>query len=158
MFLVVTIIATIPASYSILLALGNAEKVSRCSPRVLLNLIPVVFFLFAFSYIPIPTALASVNVTTSVISRLIVVGTVFLGVLSGFGAMSNSWELVSESQAGPSDAEVRVAEQALASVQDDLRNRRRDIREPVNKSWMSRVLRGGDDGKSQTFPLNAHHA
>ncbi|KAF5310484.1 hypothetical protein D9611_012321 [Ephemerocybe angulata] len=157
-FLVVTIIATIPASYSLVLALGNAERVTfgrLCGPRALLNLIPVVFFLFAFSYIPLPPALSTTDTTTAIVSRLIVVGTVFIGALSGFGAVSNCWHslpFLSNSKPAPSEAEIHVAEQALSNTQNDLRQRRsaaeRRAGEASQQSWMSRVgttFRGGDD-------------
>ena len=88
----------LPANSS--LPLGRfIEKVTfgrLCGPRALLNLIPVIIFLFALSKIPLPTALASSTTSTStaLVARLIVLGTVFLGLLSGFGAIANSWEFL----------------------------------------------------------------
>ena len=52
----------------------------------------------------------------------------------------------------PSEADIRVAEHALSSVQDDLRQRRLTAHKRANEanqqSWLSRVgtsFRGGDD-------------
>jgi hypothetical protein len=56
------------------------------------SLVPVVLYLFALSYIPLPEALSSSDIMTAALSRLIVLGTIILGLLSGFGAISSSWQ------------------------------------------------------------------
>lgn len=58
---------------------------------VVLNLVPVILYLFLLSWIPIPDALASSDMMTTALSRLVVLGTIILGLLSGFGAVSNAW-------------------------------------------------------------------
>jgi hypothetical protein len=60
--------------------------------RLIIYLLPVALYLFLLSYIPLPTALSSVDPPTAILTRLIVIGTVVLGMLSGFGAISNAWE------------------------------------------------------------------
>ena len=62
--------------------------------RVFLSLVPVIIYLFALSHIPLPAALASSDTTTIALSRLIVLGTIILGLLSGFGAISSSWQFL----------------------------------------------------------------
>ncbi|TEB33962.1 G protein-coupled receptor 89 [Coprinellus micaceus] len=155
--LVLFTIVTIPAAYGVVLAMGNTGRVSflRCGPRTLLNFIPVALFVIAFAQVPLPSALIAADMTTATVARLIVVGTVFIGVLSGFGAISNCREYLpffSGSKKIPSEADIRVAEHALSSVQDDLRQRRLAAHKRANEanqqSWLSRVgtsFRGGDD-------------
>jgi hypothetical protein len=62
--------------------------------RVLLSLVPVIIYFFALSRIPLPAALASSDITTVALSRLIVLGTIILGLLSGFGAISSLWKFL----------------------------------------------------------------
>jgi The Golgi pH Regulator (GPHR) Family N-terminal len=62
--------------------------------RFFLSLVPVITYLFAFSHIPLPASLASSDTTTIALSRLIVLGTIILGLLSGFGVISNSWRFL----------------------------------------------------------------
>ena len=62
--------------------------------RFFLSLVPVITYLFAFSHIPLPAGLASSDTTTIALSRLIVLGTIILGLLSGFGVISNSWRFL----------------------------------------------------------------
>ncbi len=59
--------------------------------RIVISFIPVFVFLFALANIPLPAGLASQDALTNAISRLIILGTIVLGVLSGFGAVSNAW-------------------------------------------------------------------
>jgi hypothetical protein len=62
--------------------------------RILISFIPVVVFLFALAHIPLPAGLTSRDVLTNALSRLIIVGTIVLGLLSGFGAISNAWGFI----------------------------------------------------------------
>jgi The Golgi pH Regulator (GPHR) Family N-terminal len=64
--------------------------------RVALSLVPVILYLFLLSWIPLPDALAASDMTTTALSRLVVLGTIILGLLSGFGAVSNVWAFFSE--------------------------------------------------------------
>lgn len=59
--------------------------------RMVLSLVPVILYLFLLSWIPLPNALASSDIMTTALSRLVVLGTIILGLLSGFGAVSNAW-------------------------------------------------------------------
>lgn len=73
--------------------LSNARR-PLFAPRLCLSIIPVALYLFALSKIPLPSALSdsfTVDTFTAALSRLIVLGTIILGLLSGFGAISNSW-------------------------------------------------------------------
>ena len=64
--------------------------------RVFMSLVPYLIYLFAFTMIPLPESLSTVNsgITTLALSRLIVLGTFIIGLLSGFGAAMNSWEFL----------------------------------------------------------------
>lgn len=92
MLVFLTIVA-IPAAYGVILAMGSSGRISflRCGPRTLLNFIPVALFIVAFAQVPLPAALRNVDTITATVARLIVVGTVLIGALSGFGALSNCW-------------------------------------------------------------------
>lgn len=123
-------------------------------PRAIFSLIPVTLYLFALSYIPIPEALEPSDTTTAALSRLIVIGTIVLGLLSGFGAISNSWQFLpfgSRSQGVPSDQDIDTAQYALTSIRNDMQQRRTEVARrdgSTNQaSWFSRVgstFRGGD--------------
>jgi hypothetical protein len=58
---------------------------------MVLSLVPVILYLLMFSWVPLPEALASSDIATIALSRLVVLGTIILGLLSGFGAVSNAW-------------------------------------------------------------------
>jgi hypothetical protein len=78
--------------------------------------------------------------------------------LSGFGAISNSWQFLpfgSRSQGVPSDQDIDTAQYALTSIRNDMQQRRTEVARrdgSTNQaSWFSRVgstFRGGD---SRTF-------
>ncbi|KAG6890143.1 hypothetical protein C0995_011436 [Termitomyces sp. Mi166 len=152
------ILIVVPLAVSLLIAVGSKKASARRSsfllgPRILLSLIPIGLYLFALSKIPLPHALATSDNFTASLARLIVVGTVILGLLSGFGAMSHSWSyLPRKSKEGePTEKDIAVAEHALKSVRNDLRDRRALAQQRANasegnSSWFSRMsnLRGDD--------------
>ncbi|KIK02881.1 hypothetical protein K443DRAFT_96034 [Laccaria amethystina LaAM-08-1] len=170
-FLMATILVIIPLSVSLLLALGAGGGDSRScfksllGPRVVFSLVPVVLYLFALSYIPLPEALSSSDIMTAALSRLIVLGTIILGLLSGFGAISSSWQylpFLSRAQSVPGNQDVDASEYALASIRNDLRTRRaeaeRRAESKVEGSWFSRVgtsFRGGDSLTQELLGLEA---
>lgn len=72
---------------------------SRALPvRVAFALAPVTLFIFALSYIPLPTELLSYNPLTAVTARLVTMGTTILGLLSGLGAVSGAWGITNRSR------------------------------------------------------------
>ncbi|KAF8154275.1 Abscisic acid G-protein coupled receptor-domain-containing protein [Crassisporium funariophilum] len=165
-FLMTAILVVIPLSVSLLLAIGTSStRRSLLGARAIFSLIPVVLYLFALSYIPLPIALASSDTTTAALSRLIVLGTIILGLLSGFGAISSSWKFlpfVSRDSAVPSEQDIDTAQYALTSVRNDMRTRREEAtrREgsTVEGSWFSRVgasFRGGDNLTQEIQGLEA---
>jgi len=88
------IAARYASPYSNRIALKNNTDRTRKRSfifRLLLSLIPVIFYLLLLSLVPLPDALASSDITTTALSRLVVLGTTILGLLSGFGAISNAW-------------------------------------------------------------------
>ncbi|KAI0331388.1 hypothetical protein GY45DRAFT_1322435 [Cubamyces sp. BRFM 1775] len=153
--LLVAIVLVIPLSYSIVLSNGSNPGVSPTSqgvisPRLALYLIPNVLFLLALSHIPIPAGMQAHSILASTLSRLTVVGTVFLGLLSGFGAIDTAWDffpvLSRTSRPHPTDEEVRTAESGLERVRDDLTQRRKDLRTrqaskpDAQSNWFSRTV------------------
>ncbi|KJA24873.1 hypothetical protein HYPSUDRAFT_135640, partial [Hypholoma sublateritium FD-334 SS-4] len=151
------ILVVIPLSFSLFLAIGTRSSSSSralLGPRIFLSLIPVALYLLALSYIPIPPSLKSSDATTAVLSRLIVLGTIILGLLSGFGAISSSWQFLpfgSRAATVPSEQDIDTAQYALTSIRNDMRARREEAsrREisPSQDTWFSRVgstFRGTD--------------
>jgi len=57
-----------------------------------LTIFPVSIFLFILSYVPLPSSISEKSGVSAVVSRLVVIGTVILGLLSGFGSISNAWD------------------------------------------------------------------
>ncbi|KAH6912215.1 G protein-coupled receptor 89 [Coprinopsis sp. MPI-PUGE-AT-0042] len=155
--LVAIVLAVIPLCISLILSLGNADKLSLrscCGPRGLAYFIPVLVYLLALSYIPLPSGMRTADLSHNILSRLIVLGTVILGILSGFGAIRNSWghlPYVSRKVSVPTEAQIQAAEYTLTSTRNDLHQRRQREQtahgESPQGSWLSRVgttLRGGD--------------
>lgn len=72
---------------------------SRALPiRVAFALAPVALINFALSYIPLPAELLSHNPLTTVTARLVTMGTMILGLLSGLGAVGGAWGITSQSR------------------------------------------------------------
>ncbi|KDR78231.1 hypothetical protein GALMADRAFT_65417 [Galerina marginata CBS 339.88] len=158
------ILVVIPLAVSLLIAIGTT-RTSIIGPRAILSLIPVALYLFALSYIPVPASLETSDTATTALSRLIVLGTIVLGLLSGFGAISSSWKFLpfgSRSETVPSERDIDTAKYALASIRNDMRDRRAEAarREGVTPegSWFSRVgssFRGGDSLAQELQGLEA---
>ncbi|KAG6826861.1 hypothetical protein H0H92_014119 [Tricholoma furcatifolium] len=173
-FLLSAILILIPFSFSLLVALGPGPSHSHprpllLYPRIIVSLVPVILFLFVISRIPLPSSIASASPPpssfTTALARLVVVGTVILGLLSGFGAVNHTWTYLPSSlktQIGdPTETDVSTAEYSLQNVRDDLRERRAIVEQRAaaqsadgsgsggSTSWLSRVtpsFRGTDDG------------
>jgi len=60
--------------------------------RCLLTVLPVSFFLFVLSYVPLPSSISETSGVPAIVSRLTVIGTVILGLLSGFGSINSAWD------------------------------------------------------------------
>ncbi|KII90101.1 hypothetical protein PLICRDRAFT_174887 [Plicaturopsis crispa FD-325 SS-3] len=169
--LLATILVFIPLSLSLILTLGSSSGPGqkRQRPilvRLLLYLSPVAVYFFMLSYIPLPSALSYPDVMTAALTRLIVLGTIILGLLSGFGAVSNAWAffpLFSRNRKEPTDGDIHAAEQALLRIRHDLSDRQIEIQrrksvDPKDSSWFSRVtttFRGGDDHEQELKGLEA---
>lgn len=166
--LVGIVLAVIPLCISLVLSIGNADRLSLrkcCGPTGLAYFIPVLIYLLALSYIPLPVGMKSSDLSNNILSRLIVLGTVILGILSGFGAIRNAWgylPYVSRKASVPTEAQIQAAEYTLASTRNDLHQRRQKERtannESTGSSWLSRVgtsLRGGDSLSQEIRGLEA---
>ncbi|KAL1708910.1 Abscisic acid G-protein coupled receptor-domain-containing protein [Schizophyllum commune] len=170
--LLTTIILIVPSSISLVLSVGatarDASPSRICGPRLLLNLIPVILYLFALSYIPLPAALASSGFSASVLARLVVLGTIILGLLSGFGAISTAWPylpFVSRKKSLPTEQDLRQAEHSLDRIRADLATLNGEITRTsassTDGSWISRVatsFRGGDGRAQELKGLRALEA
>ncbi|KAF5376741.1 hypothetical protein D9615_007881 [Tricholomella constricta] len=124
--------------------------------------VPLCISLILALRVPLPPALSNADLFTASLARLIVLGIVILGLLSGFGAISNSWNLIpglSPTRGEPTEQDVSTAEYTLQSVRNDLRTRcaaaeRRASSQAAaadNSSWLSRLTPNfrGADGLSQ---------
>ncbi|TRM55396.1 hypothetical protein BD626DRAFT_527537, partial [Schizophyllum amplum] len=171
--LLVNIILTIPSSIS-LVPLCRRQRSRRrpprafCSPRLLLNLIPVVLYLSALSYIPLPGALAPTGFVAGVLARLLRAGTTILGLLSGFGAISSAWPylpFVNRAKSLPTEQDLRAAEHSLDRIRADLATLNGELTRTsassTDGSWISRVatsFRGGDSRAQEMKGLRALEA
>ncbi|KAK2460368.1 hypothetical protein APHAL10511_007533 [Amanita phalloides] len=148
-FLIISILALIPQCTSLLLMVGMQANEGRGRLffiRITFSFIPVAVFLFALAHIPLPVGLASSNFLTSALSRLIILGTIILGLLSGFGAISNAWGFIpflSTSQPIPTEQQISSAEYSLSAIRNDLAERRAALAgrrdSSSDRSWLSRV-------------------
>jgi len=71
--------------------LDSAETPSLLNIKTVALLLPVALFIFALSFVPLPAELTSYNPLTSTAARLVVLGTIILGLLSGLGAVNGAW-------------------------------------------------------------------
>ncbi|KAF8991314.1 Abscisic acid G-protein coupled receptor-domain-containing protein [Cyathus striatus] len=163
-FLLATILFFIPLSTGLIIAFSSSSSAGR-RVRALFTILTVPAFLYLFSYIALPPALSSASLDTAALARLIVLGTIILGLLSGFGAVSSAWGYLpglSRTRVVASDPEIEAAEYSLLSIRNDLRDRRAELtrREGASKdkSWLSRVgssFRGGDSLSQEIAGLTA---
>ncbi|KZT66792.1 hypothetical protein DAEQUDRAFT_695181 [Daedalea quercina L-15889] len=154
--LLAAILILIPLSYSLVMSdsITGAGLRSRQRPsafRVLLNFIPVGLFLFLLEMIPLPSASPTSGIIVTTLSRLTVLGTIILGLLSGFGAINTAWiyfpGLYGKTTTHPSDEDIRTAEQGLQRVQNDLTLRRQEVQKlqaaqqqaSPDTGWFSRM-------------------
>lgn len=95
LLLLAVIVAVIPLAYSLVLSYRSTTGLQDLQrptlTRLVLTALPASLFLFLLSFIPLPAAHAANGFLEVVFARLTVVGTVILGLLSGFGAVSNAW-------------------------------------------------------------------
>lgn len=92
---------------------------------------------------------------TTSLARLVVLGTIILGLLSGFGAISSSWVYLStraEKELGvPSERDIEQAERALERIREDLIARKHQLEAGTSSSadgvspsssasWYSRLV------------------
>ncbi|PFH50378.1 hypothetical protein AMATHDRAFT_61214 [Amanita thiersii Skay4041] len=150
MFLMVSILILVPLSVSMLLMVGLQTSQGPGNRRLLgfrigISFVPVATFLFALLQIPLPDGFVPLDMSMNVLSRLLILGTITLGLLSGFGAISNSWGFIpflSSAKPTPTEHQITTAEYSLASIRNDLRERRATAEQQDiqgSESWLSRV-------------------
>ncbi|KAK0237273.1 G protein-coupled receptor 89 [Armillaria nabsnona] len=132
--------------------------------RPLLSFVPPLICLFLLSFIPLPSPLDSnpdIDLMTACLSRLIVVGTIILGALSGFGAMRSCWlYLLAQERPIPTDRDIEVSTAALTRIREDLKARMDEAMRKSNNEtvpWYSRVAKtfGSDDISQEIAGLQA---
>ncbi|KAF8509443.1 Abscisic acid G-protein coupled receptor-domain-containing protein [Gautieria morchelliformis] len=92
--------------------------------------VPYLIYLVVLSYIPLPARLNSPELTSATLSRLVVLGTIILGILAGFGAASavlTYFHLSLANRERVSEAQIVSSEQALFRVRSDLLERQRQL-------------------------------
>ncbi|KAH8112124.1 Abscisic acid G-protein coupled receptor-domain-containing protein [Phellopilus nigrolimitatus] len=151
--LLAMILFAIPLSQNFLLTyqspLGRVSRSRSVPTRVLMALIPYSLYIFALSLIPLPEGLSSTSLISAALLRLIVLGTLIIGLLSGLGAARNAWDftpwLSKNQRRVPSEQELLAAEEALERIRNDVQVRRKEERRlqesksDDTSSWMSRV-------------------
>ncbi|KAJ7683896.1 hypothetical protein B0H17DRAFT_1204879 [Mycena rosella] len=80
------------------------------------------------SPLPLPPALAAADRMTAMLLRLVVLGTIILALLAGFGTVSSSWAFLPSRHplTMPMEQDVLAAEPALSSIRDDLARQHAD--------------------------------
>ncbi|KAL4071598.1 Abscisic acid G-protein coupled receptor-domain-containing protein [Scleroderma yunnanense] len=144
LLLLATIIILIPASLCMVLTY-RSDTPSIFNLRAITIILPVASFIFILSFIPLPVGLTSHNPLTATTARLVVLGTIILGLLSGLGSVNSAWSAFVRQTHVTSLTSVTSAETALERVKSDLRERTRDLEEhseiqpQAGQSWMSRL-------------------
>ncbi|TFK71222.1 hypothetical protein BDN72DRAFT_958254 [Pluteus cervinus] len=158
------ILVVIPLCVSLLVFVGGRSQKSGTYlwSRILISSIPVFVFLFAFAQVPLPESLGMYGALTTTMSRLVVLGTIILGLLSGFGAVSNSWDFLpglSHSKPEPTDHDISTAEHSLTSIRNDLRRRHaefdRSTGTPAQGTWFTRTFRRSNIAQKELQGLEA---
>ncbi|KAJ7258067.1 Abscisic acid G-protein coupled receptor-domain-containing protein [Mycena haematopus] len=168
MFLLLTcILVLVPFVISLLLTVGSnpGPRTRSILPRIFLSTGTVLIYIFALSCIPLPVALSAADRMTATLSRLVVVGTMVLGLLAGYGAVSSSWAFIPSKGAirtTPTEQDIVSAEYALSSIRDDLERRRdeatrRAAAQQTDGTWLSRVMPSfrGDENLQELKGLEA---
>ncbi|KAJ7038865.1 G protein-coupled receptor 89 [Mycena alexandri] len=169
LFLLLTcILVLIPFILSLLLTIGpeSSPRLRSALPRLFFSTFCVALYLFALSCIPLPASLSASDqlTVTATLSRLVVLGTIILGLLAGFGAVSSSWNFIPSKQTMtvPTEQDVLSAQYALSSVRDDLQRgreeaARRAAAQAPEGTWISRVMPSfrGDENLQELKGLEA---
>ncbi|KAF7305571.1 hypothetical protein HMN09_00810300 [Mycena chlorophos] len=155
--LLALVLVCIPFLLSLLLTLSPDDD-SRLRPtptRLLFSAFAVNIHLLLISFVPLPSP--AEDYTTAALSRLIVVGTVILGLLAGYGAATSVWTYfpLGETLASPTEHEFISAKESLAAIRDDIEQKRAEGRRRAEAAatgqgptWLARVLpsfRGDED-------------
>ncbi|KAG8745166.1 hypothetical protein FRC10_008619 [Ceratobasidium sp. 414] len=163
-FSLIALVALILIVIPVLQCLFVAYKPNRSSPGPSLPrrlALPLFFFsAYIMMLLRIPViGSGSSDILTSALARLSVLGTVVLGVLSGFGAIATAWmfadALGKKRWAEITKQDISNAEHSLNRVRNDLELRNREAqalelqntKNPQNRSWGSRFL-GAFSGES----------
>lgn len=107
--------------------------------KLIFTFVPYIVYLFILSHVPLPTGLrlSELERLTSILARLVVLGTLILGIFAGFGAISAIYNYIQLSKAtreSVSENEVQAAEQALARVRNDLAERRNILQNQTSEN------------------------
>ncbi|EIM84211.1 uncharacterized protein STEHIDRAFT_112650 [Stereum hirsutum FP-91666 SS1] len=178
------ILVLIPLSLSFILTsvVGTNSSVLLSLSRLSLSLVPLLLYFLLLSYIPLPAALFDApspsffsNIITPALARLTILGTIILGALSGFGAVSASWGYFpfgwGKRGKIPTESDIDIATRSLERVELDIERKKKDIereerKEMENKtngnssSWLSRAassIRGDNELANLNTELSSLH-
>ncbi|EIW76593.1 hypothetical protein CONPUDRAFT_92600 [Coniophora puteana RWD-64-598 SS2] len=140
-----TIVLFVPFTFS--LTLTYRSDISRTF-RAILTAIPIALYLFALGYIPLPSG-PSYTLLAATTARIVVVGTIILGLISGIGAVSGAWAAIGQKTAVPTASSIAAAEVSLERVREDLRTRGAEMHTytasstdaDANSSWFARAFK-----------------
>ncbi|KIY52271.1 hypothetical protein FISHEDRAFT_35407 [Fistulina hepatica ATCC 64428] len=154
LILLFLIIVLIPFIMSFVTIMGHGRRFD--SVRTCFVLVLMALYLLGFSYIPVPAGVNSTDIVGLSFARLVVLGTTILGILSGFGAVSNAWDhlpWLSRQRSAPSHAQVQAVRERLTTTQVDIAMLSEQIQNQdsttTSRQWsfnsIVSQLRGGDE-------------
>ncbi|KZS97048.1 hypothetical protein SISNIDRAFT_547125 [Sistotremastrum niveocremeum HHB9708] len=117
--------------------------------KFLIALIPYTIYLILLTHIPLPYGTSEYGILALWLTRLLVIGTSILGILTGLGTISSTYDslslLLSFSAGGSrrvTDQDILQAETTLQRIQSDKEERRREMERmsastPSSSTWTS---------------------
>lgn len=130
----IIILIVIPVCLALLPSLSTSTSARS---RLILALSTVLLYLYLLSHIPLPQEMGPQG--PEYLARLLTVGTVILGMLSGYGCVHGAWYVLRRrSLVIPTQGDIDTAESSLKRVQDDLAKARRTAANVRNHliSWL----------------------
>lgn len=131
--------------------------------RIALTALPYLLYIVAFFHVPLPSN-SDGGFFTNALVRMNVLGTVILGLLSGFGAVSTAWSFqpFSKTSEVVTERDVASASDALERVRSDLLARQSEARRSgvldQGSSWFSTSFFKGNPGSALLLEIDGLRA